>query len=155
MAAEGFFTNVQTGEDIAIDEHASDVMDNPTRFGLTREDIVGLSAYNPKHREVILRKVLDHGFIRVRGRREYWVFEHSWKNKADVLFQIIRFAQVQGLGEYSTVDVHNINNPHDNFSAQVKDLTNVDKASDIAGFSVLDHKLITNLNKLAETLGIV
>lgn len=151
---EGWFLHATTGEIISVHEHATDVIRNPERYGLARSDVAGLSTFEPAEREAIIRKVLANGFIRVRGHRGSWVFEHGWPNRADVLFAVAQFATKLGLGEYATVDVHNVNNAHDQYTVAVKDLLDPEKVGELGGFSVLDHRLLTGLDRLAEALGL-
>lgn len=107
----GAWYNRRTRKYLIIDDHANDAAANPKRFGLTDKDLitaVGIDGRehttskghvvvkNQTDRELVIIRVAQAGFIRVRYHKGYlgWQFAGDPENALSVLRNFIKRWQV-------------------------------------------------------------
>lgn len=93
-SSHGYFVHVRTGEVIPIHEHASSVVECPEQYGLTGEEVAGLSA--SRDRREILEAALLQGFIRVRHTTHFVSIEFmtQWLETLECIAQALDEMQI-------------------------------------------------------------
>ncbi|MBW1779099.1 MAG: hypothetical protein JRJ54_16190 [Deltaproteobacteria bacterium] len=78
---EGWFLDLETGEDISIFEHAKAVLEDPRWFRMDPAAVTGMVL--PRDRRKILMLALSRGFVRIRAFRGDVVmeFDHPGRNQ--------------------------------------------------------------------------
>jgi hypothetical protein len=106
----GWWIAVNTGEVIEVQDHASEVVRSPERFGLSLGDVRGLVPHAvPRDERVrILIEVMKRGWIRIRfarGRKviETWTTDHRlWRHS------VARFLDATGAWDCELVQVNEV-----------------------------------------------
>ena len=117
---EGWFIDLETGEFIAIYEHARAVLACPDRYRLKKEDVAGI--HPVRDRIVLLRKVLANGFVRVRFHKNDLVIEYDFPDRETVLGHMRRFAEKYQLGENTNARINNVRFPEASQSGRLTDI---------------------------------
>lgn len=103
-----------------VTSHITDIINNPTKFGITKEYIEGVYAKygEPLHmennaREEVIRHVLQRGWIRVRNYSNYWsvtLESLSGKSKNIVRDWVYTFVKAKVMGRFEEIRLLQISN---------------------------------------------
>ncbi len=108
---KGYFLNRRTGRLHLVEEHASDVIKRPKRYGLTEENIqdtIGTTAVDAgyglteEERGLIIRLVTANGFIRIRYHKDRLGYQFTG-DPHDALDRLRRLMSRWGVGSYTLI----------------------------------------------------
>jgi hypothetical protein len=118
---EGFWLHLPTGKAVSIHEHASAVVAAPKTYGIKPAMLKGLSVFDLKDREKILRMAMAKGWCRVRSSGAFLTFEFDYGTRIDALFAIVGFLK-NVAGPLTRVEIHDLGRPRGDISALASDL---------------------------------
>lgn len=147
MNYTGFWLNRNNGKVIQVSEHGSSIIENPLKFGFTREevsDILDNGAYNSMDtgkkdsRTLILKAAFEKGWVRVRQVGSNWTFEFNGKAKTVVSKIIKKFGDE--FGPFTPINLHDLGS-NQNWRISYNDLVEKYKENEfddsIASFQLL------------------
>lgn len=105
-----------SGDYIQVESnHARDIIDNPSKFGVTYEFIQELYAKHNEDfrqegnaREEMIKLILQRGWVRIRNYRNYWsvtVHKLTPKVKDNIRNWVATFVDEKVMGEYADLKI--------------------------------------------------
>jgi len=128
MNFTGFWLNRNNGKVIQVHEHGSAIIENPAKFGFTKEEVADILDDNPYNsqatgkkdsRTILLKKAFEKGLVRVRQVGSSWTFEFSGMAKTVVGKLIKKFGD--NFGPFTQIRLHDLGS-NQNWSYAFNDL---------------------------------
>jgi hypothetical protein len=128
MNFTGYWLNRNTGKVIPVHEHGSAIIENPAKFGFSKQEVAEILDDNPYNTQAtgkkdsryqLLNKAFEKGWVRVRQVGSRWTFEFSGMAKSVVAKIIKKLGD--NFGPFTQISLHDLGS-NQNWEYPYKDL---------------------------------